>query len=325
MSIDWDKPFKTYDELIDLMETRNIIIRDRGYVKQCLSDISYYSLINGYKDLFKCEGEKFITPVPFDLLHLIYIIDSGLNNILFKYIIDVERSLKSKISYIISKKYGVYTDISDLSNKNQDDYLCIDNYRGTPFRNNILKQIKKEIKDKSNEPDIAHYIINHNHIPCWILINNIPFGLACKLYQTMKCDDKNYVCESMISVDLPLDLKKDLLFKSLEILREYRNKIAHGKRIFTNTINKEIPKRIVLKISKGQITNEDYLNGIGKNDLVAVILIILSLTRGIQRNLFIPELLKCIEPFKNLLFVDKTIYDILNLPPNFLDGLRKTE
>lgn len=45
-----DKPFKTYNEQISILKSRNVYIKNEVTVKQCLTDISYYSLINGYKD-----------------------------------------------------------------------------------------------------------------------------------------------------------------------------------------------------------------------------------------------------------------------------------
>lgn len=60
-----DKPFKTYNEQISILKSRNVYIKNEETVKQCLTDISYYSLINGYKDLFDSDiNGKFLYPVP---------------------------------------------------------------------------------------------------------------------------------------------------------------------------------------------------------------------------------------------------------------------
>ena len=70
----YDKPFKDYDELIKIMESRNIIISDISFATECLSDISYYALVNGYKDLFPCNEDKFIYPIQFEELYTLYLI-----------------------------------------------------------------------------------------------------------------------------------------------------------------------------------------------------------------------------------------------------------
>ncbi len=43
----YDKPFKTYDELIKLMRSRNIIIVNPEFAKSVLSSLSYYNIVNG--------------------------------------------------------------------------------------------------------------------------------------------------------------------------------------------------------------------------------------------------------------------------------------
>jgi len=49
-----DKPFKTYTELLDFLEKeKRLSIPDRAMAEEILSKTGYYSLITGYKELFK--------------------------------------------------------------------------------------------------------------------------------------------------------------------------------------------------------------------------------------------------------------------------------
>ena len=122
----YDKPFKTYEELLQLMESRHIIIEDREFAIRALENLSYYELVNGYKNIFSAftDSDDFIQGTRFEELYTLHIIDTSLNNIIFKYILFLERALKSRISYLVSKQYGVYTDYNDLTCCNPDDYLC---------------------------------------------------------------------------------------------------------------------------------------------------------------------------------------------------------
>lgn len=53
----FDKPFKTYDEMLRILEDRNIIIKNKELARCALENFSYYGLINGYKDtLLQIEG-----------------------------------------------------------------------------------------------------------------------------------------------------------------------------------------------------------------------------------------------------------------------------
>lgn len=48
------KTFTSYDELIIfLKKEKNLIITDNEYAKHTLTKTSYFSLISGYKDIFK--------------------------------------------------------------------------------------------------------------------------------------------------------------------------------------------------------------------------------------------------------------------------------
>lgn len=52
MAIQYDKPFLDYEKMINLMISRGIQVSDRSFAKRALSSLSYYTLVNGYKDTF---------------------------------------------------------------------------------------------------------------------------------------------------------------------------------------------------------------------------------------------------------------------------------
>lgn len=324
-TITYDKPFKTNDELIELLENRNVVITDKNFAKQCISNISYYSLINGYKDLYSIdEDDKFKFPVPFYEFYNLYRFDTFLNNIIFKYIISIEKSLKTKLAYIISKEYGVFTDLNDCTNMNPDDYLYKLNYRNNKQTQSVIKKIKQEISNSKNE-SVKHYKTNHNHIPCWILINGIPFGLTIKWYEILKPNNKEIICNQFLPSDnLTIEEKKEFLKKSFDILRKYRNNIAHGNKIFNNTILEELPKKSVLTLSNNLITNADYKEGVGRNDIFAVIIIICTLIDKNSKNIFLSEIISIFSIFNDVIFsTGKTLPEMVGLPNAFIDKLEK--
>lgn len=325
----YDKPFKNYKELIELLESRNIYIpkHDKERAIEILSDVSYYSLINGNKSLFpKDSSDNFLVPVNFMEFYLLYNFDTQINSIIFKYIIEIEKSLKSKLSYIISENFGVFTNLDDNKNLNKDDYLCKKNYKNDKSSPNILSSLKREVLKSKNE-SVIHYKDKHNHIPCWILLNGISFGLTIKLYQILKPKHKEYVCDKIMKTKLlSIEDKKELLIKSLIILRRYRNKIAHGHKVFTNSIKEELPKRQVLKIANELIDDNDYKKGLGKNDIFAVILIIYVLSNDLNKKIFIREIIGAFELYAGFTFsTNKNIYELISLPTDFIDRLKKLE
>ncbi len=65
--------FKTYDEQIEILEKRGLIITDKNAAKKILKIHNYYNLINAYKDVFIDKGttpETFIKGVTFDELFI---------------------------------------------------------------------------------------------------------------------------------------------------------------------------------------------------------------------------------------------------------------
>ena len=47
-----EKEFKTIDEQIELLQSRNLHIENENIARKILLNNNYYYLINGYKDLF---------------------------------------------------------------------------------------------------------------------------------------------------------------------------------------------------------------------------------------------------------------------------------
>lgn len=326
--ITYDKPFKTYSELIAIMESRNITINDYDFAKKVLSSLSYYTIVNGYKNTFlqKRGSDNFVEGTNFTDLYTLHIIDTNINNIILKHILYIERYLKTRVSYIVSQNYGVYTDVQDLTNTNSSDYLYRGYYsRSANGRNNILKRIKGTLFSNQITESVAHYTNEKNHVPAWILVTNLTFGLTIKWYGIMEPADKAAICNEFISSQiLTITQKKEFMTVSLSLLHEYRNKIAHGNRTFCVANLPVLPKQTLLTLSKDALTEGEYNKGTGKNDLYAIIIscFILIDDRYILTN-FLADLIYTLEPYKDSKLNNKPIYEIFNLPCDILERLQQ--
>lgn len=323
-TIIFDKPFKTYDEQIEILQSRNITITNPAFAKRILSSLSYYTIINGYKNTFlSISGSEFFSEgTTFEDLYTLHIIDTNLNSIILKYILFIERYLKTRLSYLVSKEYGVYTDTNDMSNTNPDDYLCRNNYSGTG-RNNILKKVKEVLTSPNLNQSVAHYANDKNHIPAWILVTAMPFGLTIKWYTILKPSDKQAISEQFISsASLSVEDKKEFLLKSFSLLKEFRNNIAHGNRTFSMRNLPVLPKNALLSLSYGNLSNREYNAGHGKNDTFAILLICFILLDDsyILQN-FLQDLKYTLKPYENITINGKTIFEIFKLPNNIFDRL----
>lgn len=322
----YDKPFKTYDEQIAIMKSRNILIPNEKFAQKVLGSLSYYTIVNGYKNTFLSVAgtDNFVEGTDFNNLYTLHSIDTNINCMILKYILFVEKYLKTRISYIISKKYGVYTDTNDLSNRNPNDYLFRNYYsRSADGRNNILFKIKNSLlSDRINE-SVSHYANDKNHIPPWILVTNLTFGLTIKWYSILKNEDKANVCDCFIPTpQISTQSKKEFTTVSLSLLHEYRNRIAHASRTFNVANLPVLPKQQLLALTYGAIKESEYNAGMGKSDLFAVILACFILIDDpyILAN-FTQDIKYILLPYKNKSMNGKGILEIFKLPYDIFDRL----
>lgn len=320
----YDKPFKTFDEQLEILKDRGLDINDVEFAKMVLQDISYYTVVNGYKNFLIPNriSDIFIPGTSFDMLYTLHIININFSSVLLKYISYVENSVKCKLAYLVAKNHGVYTDYNDLKNINPLDYLCRDNYINSPFRNNTLKSIKKDICGHQAGLSVEHYK-NKNHIPPWIVTTSISLGETIHWYKILKPTLKDELLNYFNSLSClnPLD-KREFFIKSMDLCKEYRNTIAHGNRVFSETFKIELPKRQLQAIS------HDFMNGInivhssGRKGNVAIIFTILILLRNRYAiSNFISDLNSVFTPYKDVDFNGKNILALFSLPDDIIDRM----
>lgn len=112
------------------------------------------------------NSDSFIPGTNFNELYTLHLVDTALNNIIFKYILFLEKALKSRLSYIVAEKYGVYTDPADFRCSQDNDYLCKKNYSSSGGkRTNVLRSLKERISRDAKNPIMQHYLNDKNHVP----------------------------------------------------------------------------------------------------------------------------------------------------------------
>ncbi len=120
----FDKPFKTYDEQIDLLISRNLIINNRKVASHFLSTYSYYDLVNGNINYFLKSSNPIIfkdNTTIHDLVEL-KLIEDVYKEIIFNQLLRLEKYFKTQISYAISKHFGVDSSDTGYLNPTMDTY-----------------------------------------------------------------------------------------------------------------------------------------------------------------------------------------------------------
>lgn len=226
------KPFKTIDEQYNLLISRGLTFSNEEKAKKYLLNNNYYNVINCYAKFFMNNQDNFISGTNFDEITSIHFFDKELKSVLFKYIIEAEKHLKSIIAYRFSE---VYKNI-DYAYLIASSYSTNDILEVTALISNISSIIKWQLKNKNDNP-IKHYINHHNVVPFWIITNYMNFGQMVKLYKHLKTPLQNKIAKDF-SVFLNENLQSQnikltpaQLLSYLENVVELRNIVAHNNRV----------------------------------------------------------------------------------------------
>lgn len=317
-------PFNSYgDQRKKLIEEKNLIIDNERLLEISLKNYNYYTIINGYKDLFldpkalKQGKESFKPGTTFSMLYQAHWMDITMSNILFKYTLLVEKKLKTRISYLLAKIYGV----------NEADYLREKNYSAARHHKGKIKMVIEQI-NKNRDKDISaqHYMAKEDNLPPWIAAKAISFGDTFIWYQALNGAHKSMIvkeflnpCPFMKSEDL-----MDFFYRALGQVYEYRNLSAHGNRTFRLII----PEKFELKskhIREAKLddlfSKYDYQN---RNNLYSIIISILILIDDpFALENFHIELRNFFSAYDKdvFLFIDKDVYDLFDLPRFLIDDI----
>ena len=271
MEENYSKPFKTYEEQLEILKNRyRLNILDDEFALKLLKTVSYYDLINGSKEcFFKENGEIFEEWVDINHLFSFKILDRNIQNILFKYSVYVENTFKTSLAYTLAKNYGIETE----KYLDENNFQIFSNPTRMDKRNKTL-EIIKEAQFIENNPTF-HYKKNHNHIPPWILFKNVNFTDSIDLFTFFKRRDKLEIVKEYFKQDIQnneADEMIELLKTTISIVRKFRNKIAHNAKVITyKTENRIILRNLIPNIPSNFIYRTDYRNNIGINDLFAMI------------------------------------------------------
>lgn len=263
----YDKPFKTFDELLDvLFQRHNLNIPDSEIAKGIITFIPYYDLVNGYKEILM-DGEKFSDGTDAMTLFLFHVFDHDFQNALFAPSVSIENYFKNILAYVLAESFGVST----------DEYLRYSHYlpkrrlgNAEVRRDRIIPKLK-DIAFHTPDNPTKFYRNHHNHIPPWILLKNVSFSQSIDLLRLLKRTEKNKILEFMIPIhESPVDCYPVLLY-TLTIVRRCRNTIAHNLKFtsfdcsrYMNNLSKKSLRKFIspLLLSDEELDTYKFLGGI---------------------------------------------------------------
>lgn len=225
-----EKEFKTIDEQIAILKSRNIVIEDYNRANKILTQNNYYYLVNGYKDLFldnSVKKEKYIDNVRLEEIYALYAFDKNIKINFLKYILLFENEINTYIAYEFSKSYG------------HKKYLVLQNFNNISSNTSLIEKFIKDInleieyQYKSCNKMIVHYLDTYKNIPLWVLVRILSFGKISKFYSLMKQKEQN-----TISRKYNLRIPEFKIY--LQNLTLIRNICAHDEKLYDIKVKSRI-------------------------------------------------------------------------------------
>lgn len=231
-----NKPSRTIEEQIDLLESRGMNIRDRQFVADWLQRVSYFRL-KGYWWEMQDDpvNHHFRKGWYFEDIVERYSFDKELKIILFHAIETLEIALRTKLIYHMSQSHGGLW------------YLNPSLAADASLHKQQLEHLQDEFA-KSGENFVKEYLVKHpNQLKpslkgyqsdedpdAWIIMEVATFGELSKIYKNI---DHQLPAKSAIANDFGLNLHSELS-SWLEAIAYLRNMVAHHSRLWSRNMVK---------------------------------------------------------------------------------------
>ena len=305
-----EKEFKTINEQIEILKSRNIIVKDYNKAYKILEKNNYYYLINGYKDLFLNEKHKdeYISNTKIEEVYAIYQFDKNMKMIFLKYILLIENEINTYIAYEFSKIYGHkdYLILKNLNNSNSKIPLI------EKFINDINLEIEYQYKNSNKM--IVHYLSEYNYVPLWVLVRILSFGKISKFYTFMKPKEQN-------AISRKYNLRINEFRVILHNLTLIRNICAHDEKLYDVKLQSRIFSTKYHKMLN--IENKKGNYKLATRDLFSIAIILKLLLEKEDFNNFYTKIIKNIDILEKeitTISINKVLYR-MGFPNNYKDLL----
>lgn len=150
------KKFSSFSDQVSwISDEKGIKIKDREYAEEMLRQIGYFPLMGGYKHLFRISNtKKYKVGTSFEEIVSLYKFDAELRELFFKYLLQIERQMRSLMSYYFTEMYGA----------EQKQYLDANNYNNTKRNHATIVKLIATLKRATTTTDYTY--INYYRKTC---------------------------------------------------------------------------------------------------------------------------------------------------------------
>ncbi|MBO4852053.1 MAG: Abi family protein [Schwartzia sp.] len=244
-----EKPFKTIDEQIALLQSRGLTINNIDEAKAFLMFNNYYR-ISGYSLTLR-KDDVFYESSTMQNLMDIYAFDHGLRHFLLALIETVEVKMKSVYAYEFAKRYGAvkYLDSALFTNE-------------TRHRDILQKAEKQRQSSLRHEAYLKHFEDMGQVVPIWAYVDLLTIADISILY-SISTEELKVAVADVFSLHPSKGV--NLLGRFMHSLTIVRNLCAHGSRLYNRlfqqkpSLNKK--ERALLRRTSDKSIDNAHLYG----------------------------------------------------------------
>ena len=216
----YTKPSLTFDQQVDLLISRGLVVRDKKSLLIHLKNVSYYRL-SAYWYTFR-EADDMLKPgTSFEIIWRRYTFDRQMRLLVMDAIERVEIAFRTQLTNIFTLKYGAFGHL----NPNNLPKISYERW------NDLIQKIRDEAIH-SQERFVEHYqgkYTKETDLPLWMAVELMTFGMLLTFFRGTESEIKR-------SVAAVYGISAEVLDSWLHCLNQVRNICAHHGRLWNKVL-----------------------------------------------------------------------------------------
>ncbi len=211
------KFFKSFNDQINILKSRGLIISNEKQVENVLKNENYYRLSGYFKLFSKTGSDDFVEKTTFKKILAVYEFDEKLRILLDEFLVRIEINARTRIAYNFARTLS------------PDGYMDVTNFINSKKHNVFINNVNEEIGKNQRNPIIKRY--KGVNLPIWCLVEFLTFGTLSKMYANLSKTNK-------IAISNAPDYIKKYNYVEygnlLLMVTNLRNICAHHSRLYGN-------------------------------------------------------------------------------------------
>lgn len=204
----------TFEQQLEIMKSRGLIIDDEAKCLDVLRSVNYYRF-SAYLLPFRKKDQTYFSGINFERVYNIYEFDRNVRTLLFSVIEEIELYLRTQLAYYSACYHGAL------------GYLDPEYYNDKHDHERFLNVLDTAIADHRNTPVVKHHNAKYNGLfPIWVIVDFMSIGNLSYFYSDLQSDDKKEIAKDLFNTTYPY------LESWLKCITVLRNRCAHYSRLY---------------------------------------------------------------------------------------------